>query len=333
MAETTSRVLALLDLLQTHRQWPGPALADRLGVTERTLRRDVERLRALGYRVAATRGAAGGYRLEPGSRVPPLLLSDDEAVTVAVGLRLAADEGLADGERTTLSALAKFEQVLPAALRERVNAVGGLLRSVRPRTASIPQEMLGRLALACRDHERLRFHYLAADGVETDRLVDPHAVVSTHRTWVLVCWDLRRDDWRTFRLDRISRLTETRVHFAPREMPDRSTGEPAQQHELVVVLEMPCADVIETFGRWAEGAAPSAPGWTRWPIRAETVAGLLSALVWIPEGVEYRVEGDLETVAVVRAAGRRLQSALARPVDSASAGPDGGRERSSTTGE
>ncbi|NRG42978.1 WYL domain-containing protein [Rathayibacter sp. VKM Ac-2804] len=318
MAATTSRALALLDLLQTHRQWSGPVLAARLGVTERTLRRDVERLRELGYTVAATRGALGGYRLEAGTRVPPLLLSDDEAVAVAVGLRLAADEGLADGERTTLSALAKFEQVLPGALRERVNAVGGVLRSVRPRTASIPPEILGRIALACRDHERLRFHYVAADGAETDRVVEPHAVVSTRRTWVLVGWDRQREDWRTFRLDRVSRLLETRVHFEPRRLPEdgaaafaASTGR-TTRYELTVDLALPLEEMVRVFGRWSAGAAALDGRWTRWPVEAETVAGLLAALVWIPEGVEHRIEGDPGTRAAVRAALERMHAAASR---------------------
>ncbi|MDY0911909.1 YafY family protein [Rathayibacter festucae] len=318
MAATTSRALALLALLQTHRQWSGPVLAARLGVTERTLRRDIEQLRELGYAVAATRGALGGYRLEAGSRVPPLLLSDDEAVAVAVGLRLAADEGLADGERTTLSALAKFEQVLPGALRERVNAVGGVLRSARPRTASIPPEILGRIALACRDHERLRFHYVAADGAESDRVVEPHAVVSTLRTWVLVGWDRQREDWRTFRLDRVSRLLETRVHFEPRRLPEAdaaafvaSTGR-STRYELTVDLAMPLEEVVRVFGRWSAGAVALDDRWTRWPVEAETVAGLLSALVWIPEGVEHRITGDLGMLAAVRAALERMHAAAAR---------------------
>lgn len=318
MAETTSRVLALLDLLQTHRQWAGPALAARLGVTERTLRRDVERLRVLGYSVAATRGALGGYRLGPGERVPPLLLSDDEAVAVAVGLRLAADEGLADGEQTTLSALAKFEQVLPGALRERVNAIGGMLRSARPRTAAVAPELLGRVALACRDHERLRFHYTAADGTRSERSVEPHAVVSTHRTWVLLCSDLQRGAWRTFRLDRMTRLLETRVHFAPRELPEDAVVAPAASagqvpaYELLVTLAMPIADVVEVFGRWSAGAEAVDERSTKWPVEAETVAGLLSALVWIPEGVEYRVEGDRRTLAAVGAGLERMRSAVQR---------------------
>lgn len=319
MSETTARVLTLLDLLQTYRQWAGPALARRLGVTERTLRRDIERLRDLGYRVEATRGALGGYRLEAGSQLPPLLLTDDEAVTMAVGLRLAADEGLADGERTTLSALAKFEQVLPAALRERVNAVGGLVRAARPRDAAIPQELLGQLALACRDSERIRFHYVAGNGVESDRVVEPHAVVSGHRTWFLLCWDLRRGDWRTFRLDRMSRFFGTRVHFERRNLPEADAAAYLQnamaasrrrRYRAVVELELPVERVRELFGRWSVGAEAIDAERTRWPIDADTVEGLLSAILWIPADVSYRFEAPSEAVTGAVASLERMRAAL-----------------------
>jgi predicted DNA-binding transcriptional regulator YafY len=312
MSQTTSRALALLDLLQTHQQWTGPMLASRLGVTQRTLRRDVERLRELGYEVVAYRGSAGGYRLEAGARVPPLLLTDDEAVTVAVGLRLAADEGLEDGERTTLSALAKFEQVLPAALRARVTAVSGLQRSRRPRETSVPQELLGRLALACRDQQRIRFHYVAAGGEESDRLVDPHAVVSTHSTWVLVGWDLHREDWRTFRLDRMSRLFDTRVRFEARVRPEVADETPGQGRlHLSVLLSIPLAETKTILGRWSAGAVDAGDGLTRWPVFAESAEGLLAALVWIPAEVEFRLEGDPETLSIVSTAIERLRGAAA----------------------
>ncbi len=152
----------MLNLLQTHRHWPGSELADRLGVTERTVRRDIERLRDLGYRIESTPGAAGGYRLEAGSAVPPLLLTDDEAVAMAIGLRIAAAQRLVDGHDTTLTALAKLEQVLPSPLRRRVNALADAVQPAGIRTgAAVSPEVLGELALACRDHERVRFRYTA----------------------------------------------------------------------------------------------------------------------------------------------------------------------------
>ncbi|HEY8589096.1 MAG TPA: HTH domain-containing protein, partial [Naasia sp.] len=183
---TASRVLTLLGLLQTHRHWPGSELARRLGVTARTLRRDIDRVRSLGYRVESVPGVAGGYRLSGGAALPPLLLTDDEAVTMAIGLRVAATQGLADGGSTTLTALAKLEQVLPPALRERVNALGGHLQPARPAGAPVPPELLGQLALACRDRERLRFAYRSGAGEETRRVVEPHSLVAAERAWFLV---------------------------------------------------------------------------------------------------------------------------------------------------
>ncbi|MFD3444056.1 helix-turn-helix transcriptional regulator [Microbacteriaceae bacterium 4G12] len=318
MAETTSRVLALLGVLQTHRQWTGPELARRLGVTERTLRRDVERLRALGYRVEATRGAAGGYRLEAASDLPPLLFTAQEAVTVAVGLRLAAAQGLSGDEQTTTSALAKFEQVLPAALRERVNALAGAVTAQPGRRAPVSPDLLGALALACRDHERIRFHYLAGTGEETRRLVEPHALVAAQRDWFLVCWDPHRGDWRTFRVDRIHDLAGTRLRFEPRELPAAdaaqflaaATAELSRTHTAWVVMDLPLDRMRERFGPWAAGARAEGEGHTRWPIGGRSTQELLDALVWVPEGVSYEVQGAPELVAAMReTAGRMLEAA------------------------
>lgn len=318
MAETTSRILALLNLLQTHRQWNGVELALRLGVTGRTLRRDIDRLRELGYRVEATRGSAGGYRLEAGAELPPLLLTDDEAVTMAVGLRVAATQGIADGEQTTLSALAKFEQVLPAALRQRVNALAVAVQSLTPRGDPISAELLGQLALACRDHERIRFSYVAADGAASQRVVEPHSLVAAGRTWFLVCWDLRRDDWRTFRVDRISGFFGTRVHTEPRELPVGDAAEfvaaalTSMRRSRVhaeVVMRMPLAQMLSYFGPWSEGATAVDAEHTRWPIGGDSMEAMFGALAWIPAGVEYEVQGDAAFLGFVREAGARLSRA------------------------
>jgi predicted DNA-binding transcriptional regulator YafY len=315
MVDTTSRILALLNLLQTHRQWTGAELAMRLGVADRTLRRDIDRLRELGYRVEATRGAAGGYRLEAGAALPPLLLTDDEAVTMAVGLRVAATQGIADGEHTTLSALAKFEQVLPAALRQRVNALAVAVQSLTPRGDPISAELLGQLALACRDHERIRFSYVAADGVTSQRVVEPHSLVASGRTWFLVCWDLRREDWRTFRVDRISAFFGTRVHAAPRELPVADAAEfvaaaLASLHrgrvQAEVILRMPLAQMRAHFGPWAEGAATVDAHHTRWPIGGDSVEAMFASLAWIPPGVEYELRGDPAFLDFARQAALRL---------------------------
>jgi predicted DNA-binding transcriptional regulator YafY len=333
MAETTSRILALLNLLQTHRQWAGGDLALRLGVTERTLRRDIERLRDLGYRVEATRGAAGGYRLEAGSQLPPLLLTDDEAVTMAIGLRVAATQGLTDGEQTTLTALAKFEQVLPAALRQRVNAVAGFVQpqspSSRPGDAPVSQELLGQLALACRDRERIRFHYEAAGGVGSDRVVEPHTLVAAARRWFFVCWDLQRDDWRTFRVDRMSRFFGTRLRFEPRELPaaDAAAFVASALASLrrrlsgAAHLRMPLAVMREEFGPWASEAEAIDAEWTRWPIAGDSLETMLASLVWIPPGVEYTLHGPPEFLAFAAEAAERMRSAV--PANSPVAPPPG----------
>lgn len=322
MAETTNRVLALLSLLQTHRQWSGTELARRLDVTPRTLRRDVERLRELGYRIGAARGAAGGYRLEPGERLPPLLLSDAEAVTTAIGLRVAASLGLTDGEDTTLSALAKFEQVLPSALRERVNALGGHVEARSPRAQGVSTDLLGRLALACRDRERLRFRYTAADGAESERVAEPATLVSAERAWYLVAWDVRREDWRTFRVDRMDALLGTRVTFPERDLPYDDAAEYVRQRLASVwaepgsppgaaVLTMPIERMLEWFGPYARGAEAVDDEHVRWPIAADAIEVMLSSLVWIPAGVEYRLEGSPEFLAAARDTAARLTRAVA----------------------
>jgi predicted DNA-binding transcriptional regulator YafY len=321
MAETTSRILSLLTLLQAHRQWTGSELADRLAVTERTLRRDIERVRELGYRVEAARGPAGGYRLEAGSQLPPLLLTEDEAVTMAIGLRLAVTQGLVDGELTTQSALAKFEQVLPSTLRHRVNALASHVSPQSPRGAPVSQEMVGSLALACRDSERIRFHYVAGDGAETDRVVEPHTLVAALRNWFLVCWDLQRAEWRTFRVDRMSRLFPTRVRFAPRELPTEDAAEFVaaavrglqRRFSAEVEIRMPLAAVQEALGRWAEGALALDETTTVWHIDAESPEHLLGALAWIPRGTDYTVAAGADMLEFLGESAIRMSAATRTP--------------------
>src|SRR5882757_6172216 len=206
MLETSARLLRLLSLLQMHRDWSGPDLAERLGVTTRTIRNDVDRLRNLGYPIHATSGVAGGYRLGAGAELPPLLLDDDEAVAVAVGLRTAAGQGIEGIGETSVRALAKLEQVLPDRLRRRVSALHAftvpLLRGARG--SAVDPGVLTELANACRDSEQLRFSYRDHNGSETRRAAEPHRLVCTEHRWYLVAWDTDRADWRTFRVDRIT---------------------------------------------------------------------------------------------------------------------------------
>ena len=203
MVQTSARLLALLSLLQVRREWTGQELADRLDVGPRTIRRDVDKLRSLGYPVEAAPGVAGGYRLSAGGALPPLLLDDAEAVAVAVGLRTAASGSIAGIEETSVRALAKLEQVLPARLRRRVNALGDATSAFGVDGPQIDADVLATIAAACRDATRLHFAYVAKDERATRRNTEPCAVVYSGYRWYLVAFDTDRDDWRTFRIDRI----------------------------------------------------------------------------------------------------------------------------------
>ena len=198
MAATSSRTLRLLSLLQSRRHWAGEELARRLGVSVRTLRRDVDRLRELGYPVEAQRGVAGGYALAPGAALPPLVLDDDEAVALAVGLQAAAADEVAGMAETSVRALAKVVQVMPARLRRRVDALRAMTVpgawGAPPAGGGVDPGVLTTVALACRDSERITFAYTAADGNRTDRSVEPFRLVSLGRRWYLVAYDLDRGD-------------------------------------------------------------------------------------------------------------------------------------------
>jgi predicted DNA-binding transcriptional regulator YafY len=219
VGRTTHRVLTLLSLLQSRPTWSGPELAERLGVTTRCVRRDVQRLRDLGYPVHAAQGVAGGYRLGAGQALPPLLLDDDEAVAIAVSLRLATELSSEMGE-VGVRALAKLDQVLPARLRGQVRDVHAATASIEVPAADGGLDVLLELSRACAATERVRFGYRAGDGTGSERRVEPYRVVRAARRWYLVAFDLDRDDWRTFRLDRVHDLERTRWRFAPRAAPD-----------------------------------------------------------------------------------------------------------------
>ncbi|MFC9895969.1 helix-turn-helix transcriptional regulator [Nocardia sp. NPDC127579] len=219
MLETSARLLRLLALLQTHRDWTGAELSERLGVTGRTVRRDVERLRELGYPVHAARGTAG-YRLGAGAALPPLLLDDEEAVAVAVSLRGAADGSVTGVEEAAVRALGKLEQVLPPRLRHRVRTLRAATVRVSPPRPTVAPDTLMALAEACHRHEQLRFDYQARDGAATRRKAEPHSLVHFGRHWYLVAWDVDRADWRTFRVDRLSPKIPNGPRFAPRELPE-----------------------------------------------------------------------------------------------------------------
>ncbi len=218
-ATTSSRLLELLSLLQARRDWPGSELADRLEVSRRTIRRDVDRLRDLGYPVESLSGRAGGYRLQAGTAMPPLLLDEEEAIAIAVGLRTAAQASVAGIEETSVRALVKLVQVLPGHLRRRVSALGGATDTLPGGGPTVDPQALTTIASACRDHERLRFAYRARDGSATRRLVEPHSLANLGRRWYLVAWDCDRDAWRTFRVDRLASPAPAGGRFGARELP------------------------------------------------------------------------------------------------------------------
>lgn len=220
MLRTSARLLRLLSLFQVQRYWSGIDLSTRLKVTARTLRRDVDRLRSLGYPVHSTSGVAGGYQLGAGATIPPLLLDDEEAVAVALGLRTSASGAVSGIEEASMRALLKLEQVLPPRLRGRVAALHSFVVPLEQRGPTVDAERLSLIANACRDHEGIRFSYQDRAGTPSIRLVEPHRLVHTGYRWYLAAWDLTRKDWRTFRVDRVQGKLKTSTRFKPRKPPE-----------------------------------------------------------------------------------------------------------------
>ncbi|WP_329488633.1 YafY family transcriptional regulator [Kitasatospora sp. NBC_01246] len=320
MTDTPARLLNLLSLLQTPREWPGSELAERLQVSSRTIRRDIDRLRALGYPVEATMGAIGGYRLVAGTAMPPLLLDDEEAVAIAVGLRAAAGHAVVGIEEASVRALGKLLQVLPGRLRHRVGALNTatvpLLTGDGP---TVDPEDLTVLAGAVTNRERLRFHYRAGDGAETRRQVEPNRLVSTGRRWYLVGYDLDRDDWRLFRVDRISEPFPTGARFTPRELPAEDAAayvasklrRPAATHTLVATLHMPASEVESWISRAADTTVePVDDRSCRLRSRSDSLGYLAMRLLML--GCEFEVHEPPEMNAHLRA----LAARAARAADS-----------------
>ncbi len=317
MAATSSRTLRLLSLLQNHRYWSGDELAGRLQVSIRTLRRDIDRLRELGYVVLANRGVDGGYQLEGGAALPPLLLDDEEAVGLTVALQTVAQESVAGIAESALGALAKLTQVMPPRLRRRVDALRAAtdVPSWAPEAATMSDpETLVSIALACRDGERLRFGYLAATDARTARHVEPLRLVSMSRRWYLVAYDLDRHDWRSFRMDRIDGARPTGQRFRPRELPAPDATSFVRErihrlmtlHEVEVVISASAAAVRKLVGRWGE-VTPVDNGHCRlimqselldWPAMALGSLGAPFSVVRPPELLDVlRTWADLFTAA------------------------------------
>lgn len=272
-------MLDLLALLQARHHWRGDDLAGRLGVSDRTLRRDVERLRDLGYPVEATRGLDGGYQLGPGGRLPPLLLSTGEAVAAAIGLRGAASQPIAGISEDAISALLKITQLLPPRQRSEADAIAAAVNGPTDPTGEVPLDTLSTLARCSRDHERLRFVYTTHDGTVGGRHVEPHHLVPRARRWYLVAWDLDRDDWRTFRLDRVQEPRSSGRRFDPRQLPApdpatyvaRSIAAIPTTYHVEIVVEAPIREVQAKLGRWGT-AVSEGPNITRMTLDTDALS-------------------------------------------------------------
>jgi predicted DNA-binding transcriptional regulator YafY len=330
MADTSARTLRLLSLLQGRRYWPGAELAERLEVSPRTLRRDVDRLRELGYPIQAQRGVDGGYQLAAGTALPPLVVDDEEAVVLAVGLQVAAQGAMEGTAEAAMRALAKVIQVMPARLRRRVEALSAA--TVPASWASggygtaqtaVDPGILTTIALACRDAERVRFFYTAAGGQQTDRHVEPYRLVLLGRRWYLVGYDLTRQDWRSFRLDRLAGPRGTGARFRPRELPAADAaafvrdgiGSATAVYQVEALVDAPAATVRERYGRWAtvEEISPGRNGTARSRIRMtadqlEWPMFLLGSL-----GAEFEVISPPELLDGVRDWARRFGQAARVP--------------------
>lgn len=291
MANTSARTLRLLSLLQTHRYWPGEELAGRLDVSVRTLRRDIDRLRELGYPVRANRGIDGGYQLAAGAALPPLVVDDDEAVALAVGMQSAIGGAVPGMEETAVRALTKVVQVMPARLRKRVEALQQVTvplqwRSTADSDAGLDHALLIMVAQSCRDSERLEFDYTARDDTSTHRRVEPHRLVSVGRRLYLVAYDLTRQDWRSFRVDRMADPQQVRVPFRPREIPGGDPAEfvraglrrPSTQVVVRIEVQADAEYVRERIGPWSQIEAIDANR-SLARIEAESFAWVLMGLI------------------------------------------------------
>lgn len=311
MLETSARLLRLLSLLQVRRDWTGADLARRLGVDVRTVRRDVDKLRTLGYPVNAAPGVAGGYQLGAGAELPPLLLDDDEAVAVAVGLRTAANGTVAGIEETSVRALAKLEQVLPSRLRRRVNALQTHTVALPTNATRVDAATLTAIAVACRDQQRLRFPYAGRDG-GTRRHVEPLGLAHTGRRWYLVAWDVDKADWRTFRVDRIEGEPTPGARFTPREPPAEDLA--AYVARQLSVTSYPYEVRLVLHAPYEVLAPRMSPGWGQFePIdgeRTRMTAGTTSLEevgLWVAMiGVDFEVESPEELKQHLRALGERF---------------------------
>ena len=322
---TSARLLRLLSLLQTPRDWTGAELADRLEVSARTIRNDIDRLRALGYPVHATRGSIGGYRLEAGATLPPLLLDDEEAVAVAIGLRTATGGSVTGIEETSLRALAKLEQVLPPRLRSQVNTLQTYTLHIRHRPGpSVDPGILSELAAACRDHRGLRFDYADRRGQPTQRRTEPYRLVNWDQRWYLVVWDLDRADWRTFRVDRMRPGMSIAPRFTRRPLTDadveglmsRGAKAVARRFQARVIVHTTAMDLAARIGPWVGTVTAVDERSCILETGADSLESLAVYLGLL--GTDFTVDGPPELVAGVQALAARYGRATVGSVQPSS---------------
>jgi predicted DNA-binding transcriptional regulator YafY len=308
---TSARMLRLLSLLQTHRYWPGSELSDRLEVSPRTLRRDIDRLRELGYTVDAVRGVAGGYQLRAGGSLPPLLLEDEEAVAIAVGLQSAASGSIAGMEEPSVQALTKVMGLMPPRLRRQMDAIRSQTENLPWRGGpELDASLLAVLAQACRDDEPLKFTYTARAAEPTDRWVEPHRLVTLGRRWYLVAYDRDRQDWRSFRVDRISEPRTTGQRFRPRDLPAEDAltfvqsgiRRMPQRYAVRVRLDATVAEVSAAVGRW--GVASGQDGDCLLEMNVDALEWPVMVLTQLDR--DFVVEGPPELVDLLGRAARRF---------------------------
>jgi predicted DNA-binding transcriptional regulator YafY len=318
MLLTSARLLRLLSLLQARESWGGPDLAERLEVTGRTLRRDVDRLRSLGYPVHSTSGTAGGYKLGAGASLPPLLLDDDEAIAVAVRLQTAAGGSVAEIEEASTRALAKLEQVLPKRLRRRLSALRSSIVRLAEAGPTVKMSDVSSLSSACSERRELRFVYRDFKGTSSARTVEPHRIVYTGTRWYLVAWDRDRDDWRTFRIDRVEAPTATGAHFLPRSSPDddvgayvaRGVAAVAARHRAIVLLHAPLDEMRERVHPMVGRLEAFDDSTCLLHSGALSLEGLLAWVAGI--GVDFDVREPPELVAHMERVARLLDRATTR---------------------
>jgi predicted DNA-binding transcriptional regulator YafY len=319
VSETTSRVLQLLGLLQSRRVWSGDELAQRLGVTTRSVRRDIDRLRYLGYPVLASKGHGGGYQLGAGAALPPLLLDPDEAVAMAVCLRLAAGGSVAGIGESALRALSKLDQVMPSRLRSAVSAVQDATVTLAWTSTDSPVEpdVLMTLARACRDHERVSASYVDRAGNASQRRLEPYQLVTTGKRWYLLAFDRDRDDWRSLRLDRMHDVRAQGSSFVARNAPDaaeyvrRSISTSPYRYAARVRFFAPASVVAQHFS--PSSVTIEADGPDACIVTAGADDPERMVIYFASVGAEFEVLEPPELAGAMESAAERLRRAASRP--------------------